>query len=69
MLSDLIDKPVYTKNNDGTVEKWYLEKILYEEGECFLRKSAHPKYHDVRRFFPISAVFETRQKAIWAVTE
>lgn len=64
VLSDMIDKAVYTINIDGTVEKWYLEKVLYEESKCFLRKLARPKYHDVRRFFPLSAVFATRREAL-----
>lgn len=63
MLSDRIDKTVYTKNADGTLEKWYLEKML-NDGTCFLRKLQKPKWIDVHKFYLTSTVYESRKTAL-----
>lgn len=64
MLTDRIDKVVYTKNADGTAEKWYLEQIL-ETGDCYLRKSPHPKWIDTKRIFKSDGVYESKKAALY----
>ena len=63
MLKDRVNKTVYTKNADGTAEKWYLEKIL-NDGTCFLRKSAKPKWIDTKRLFKSSGVYENKKDCL-----
>lgn len=62
-MSEKINKTVYTKNLDGTPEKWYLEKIL-GDGTCFLRKSKKPKWIDTKRLFKTSGVYENRKDCL-----
>lgn len=63
MIKDRIDKTVYTKNADGTAEKWYLEKII-DENTAFLRKSSRPKWIDAKAIYYLSGVYETKKEAL-----
>jgi hypothetical protein len=56
-----INEPCYTLNLDGTIEKWYCEKIL--ENEVFVRKSKKPKWIDTTKIFPLNKVFGNRKEA------
>ena len=67
MLKDRIDKTVYTKNADGTVEKWYLEQII-DENTAFLRKSPRPKWIDAKAIYYLSGVHETTKEALNGAT-
>ena len=40
----------YTINPDGTLEKWYLEKVL-DNNETALRKTPTPKFNCCMRIF------------------
>lgn len=45
----------YTLNNDGTLEKWYLE---CDDGEIiYLRKTPRPKFNCCLKEFPAAEVF------------
>ena len=56
------DKVAYTINKDGTLEKWYVERVLYE-GQVLLRKQTRPKWHDIIRGFKPEDVFATAKEA------
>lgn len=56
------DKVAYTINKDGTLEKWYVERVLYE-GQVILRKQPCPKWHDIIRGFKPEDVFATAKEA------
>lgn len=56
------DKVAYTINKDGTLEKWYVERVFYE-GQVILRKQARPKWHDIIRGFKPEDVFATAKEA------
>lgn len=62
------DKTAYTINNDGTLEKWYVERVLYE-GQVILRKQPRSKWHDTIRGFKPEDVFATAKEAKAALRE
>lgn len=54
----------YTKNNDGTVEKWYF--ICIQNDLCYVRKgrSKKERWSDYIKAFPKSEVFKSRREAL-----
>jgi hypothetical protein len=54
---------VYTKNKDGTLEKWFF--VCIENGRCYVRKgsTAKERWSDYLKDFSIEEVFESRKKA------
>lgn len=56
------DKAAYTINNDGTLEKWYVERPFYE-GQVILRKQPRPRWHDIFRGFKPEDVYATFKDA------
>lgn len=62
------DKRAYTINNDGTLEKWYVERPIYE-GQVILRKQPRPRWHDIVRGFKPEDVYATMKEAKAALRE
>lgn len=65
MSNFAFNQTVYTKNNDGTLEKWFFVGVE-DDGKLCLRKGSKTKqkYRDYLKSFNAEKVFASRKAAL-----